>query len=163
MLPVARPWGATCGAEPVTKPSRPADAPFAAMSTLALYPPKRFFGAARKLEGLGLPDYPGHGPGDTGSRMDDVIYEEFKGTGNMELILDRKLAERRIFPALDVLRSGTRREELLLEENTLRMVWTMRRMLAQIGDANSIDLLLNRLSKTPSNADFLTTLSKADL
>jgi len=95
--------------------------------------------------------------------MDDVIYEEFKGTGNAELILDRKLAERRIFPALDVLRSGTRREELLLEENTLRMVWTMRRMLSQIGDANSIDLVLNRLSKTPSNADFLTTLSKADL
>ena len=95
--------------------------------------------------------------------MDDVIYEEFKGTGNAELILDRKLAERRIFPALDVLRSGTRREELLLEDETLRMVWTMRRMLAQIGDANSIDLLLNRLSKTPSNADFLTTLSKADL
>jgi transcription termination factor Rho len=95
--------------------------------------------------------------------MDDVIYEEFKGTGNMELHLDRKLAERRIFPAIDVLRSGTRREELLLEENTLRMVWTMRRMLAQIGEANSIDLVLNRLSKTPSNADFLTTLSKADL
>jgi transcription termination factor Rho len=130
---------------------------------VALYPPKRFFGAARKLEDSGSLTILATALVDTGSRMDDVIYEEFKGTGNAELILDRKLAERRIFPALDVLRSGTRREELLLEENTLRMVWTMRRMLAQIGDANSIDLLLNRLSKTPSNLDFLTTLSKADL
>ncbi|HEX3246150.1 MAG TPA: transcription termination factor Rho [Chloroflexota bacterium] len=130
---------------------------------VALYPPKRFFGAARKLEDSGSLTILATALVDTGSRMDDVIYEEFKGTGNAELILDRKLAERRIFPALDVLRSGTRREELLLEENTLRMVWTMRRMLAQIGDANSIDLVLNRLSKTPSNADFLTTLSKADL
>jgi transcription termination factor Rho len=130
---------------------------------VALYPPKRFFGAARKLENSGSLTILATALIDTGSRMDDVIYEEFKGTGNAELILDRKLAERRIFPALDVLRSGTRREELLLEDNTLRMVWTMRRMLAQIGDANSIDLLLNRLSKTPSNADFLTTLSKADL
>jgi transcription termination factor Rho len=130
---------------------------------VALYPPKRFFGAARKLEDSGSLTILATALVDTGSRMDDVIYEEFKGTGNAELILDRKLAERRIFPALDVLRSGTRREELLLEENTLRMVWTMRRMLAQIGDANSIDLVLNRLSKTPSNADFLATLSKADL
>jgi transcription termination factor Rho len=130
---------------------------------VALYPPKRFFGAARKLENSGSLTILATALIDTGSRMDDVIYEEFKGTGNAELILDRKLAERRIFPALDVLRSGTRREELLLEDETLRMVWTMRRMLAQIGDANSIDLLLNRLSKTPSNADFLTTLSKADL
>jgi transcription termination factor Rho len=130
---------------------------------VALYPPKRFFGAARKLEDSGSLTILATALVDTGSRMDDVIYEEFKGTGNAELILDRKLAERRIFPALDVLRSGTRREELLLEDSTLRMVWTMRRMLSQIGDANSIDLLLNRLSKTPSNADFLTTLSKADL
>jgi transcription termination factor Rho len=130
---------------------------------VALYPPKRFFGAARKLEDSGSLTILATALIDTGSRMDDVIYEEFKGTGNMELILDRKLAERRIFPALDVLRSGTRREELLLPDDTLRMVWTMRRMLAQIGDANSVDLILNRLSKTPSNADFLTTLSKADL
>jgi transcription termination factor Rho len=99
---------------------------------------------------------------DTGSRMDDVIYEEFKGTGNNELHLDRKLAERRIFPAIDVLRSGTRREELLMDETTLKQVWLMRRMLAQIGSADSIDLVLNRLMKTKSNQEFLSTLSKAD-
>ena len=80
--------------------------------------------------------------------MDDVIYEEFKGTGNSELILDRKLAEKRIFPAIDVQRSGTRREELLLEEGTLKMVWTMRRMLSAVGTNEGIELLLNRLAKT---------------
>ena len=80
--------------------------------------------------------------------MDDVIYEEFKGTGNSELILDRKLAEKRIFPSIDVQRSGTRREELLLEEGTLKMVWTMRRMLSAVGTNEGIELLLNRLSKT---------------
>ena len=80
--------------------------------------------------------------------MDDVIYEEFKGTGNSELILDRKLAEKRIFPSIDVQRSGTRREELLLEEGTLKMVWTMRRMLSAVGTNEGIELLLNRLAKT---------------
>ena len=80
--------------------------------------------------------------------MDDVIYEEFKGTGNSELILDRKLAEKRIFPSIDVQRSGTRREELLLEEGTLKMVWTMRRMLSAVGANEGIEILLNRLSKT---------------
>ena len=87
--------------------------------------------------------------------MDDVIYEEFKGTGNSELILDRKLAEKRIFPAIDVLRSGTRREELLLEDGTLKMVWTMRRMLSAVGTNEGIELLLNRLAKTDTNAQFL--------
>ena len=95
--------------------------------------------------------------------MDDVIYEEFKGTGNMELHLDRKLAERRVFPAVDVLRSGTRREELLLEEQTLRMVWTLRRMLAQIGSTDSVELVLSRFAKTPSNREFLATLSKSEV
>ena len=98
---------------------------------IALYPPKRFFGAARNIEEGGSLTIIGTCLVDTGSRMDDVIYEEFKGTGNSELILDRKLAEKRIFPAIDVQRSGTRREELLLEEGTLRMVWTMRRMLSR--------------------------------
>ena len=98
---------------------------------------------------------------DTGSRMDDVIYEEFKGTGNSELILDRKLAEKRIFPAIDVQRSGTRREELLLEEGTLKMVWTMRRMLGAVGTNEGIELLLNRLSKSESNAAFLASLTKS--
>ena len=97
---------------------------------VALYPPKRFFGAARNIESGGSLTIIATCLVDTGSRMDDVIYEEFKGTGNMELALDRKLSEKRIFPAIDVLRSGTRREELLLDENELRMVWTMRRMLS---------------------------------
>jgi transcription termination factor Rho len=95
--------------------------------------------------------------------MDDVIYEEFKGTGNMELQLDRRLAERRIFPAIDVLKSSTRREELLMDELTLRLVWTLRRMLTQVGQAESAELLLTRLSKTTSNREFLATMSKADI
>ncbi len=115
---------------------------------IALYPPKRFFGAARKIEEGGSLTIIGTCLIDTGSRMDDVIYEEFKGTGNSELILDRKLAEKRVFPAIDVQRSGTRREELLLEEGTLRMVWTMRRMLSAVGTNEGIELLLNRLAKT---------------
>ncbi|MDQ5850485.1 MAG: transcription termination factor Rho, partial [Chloroflexota bacterium] len=127
---------------------------------IALYPPKRFFGAARKIEEGGSLTIIGTCLVDTGSRMDDVIYEEFKGTGNMELHLDRKLAERRIFPAIDVLRSGTRREELLMDELMLRQVWLMRRMLAQIGSGDAIEALLNRLTKTPNNKDFLTTLTK---
>jgi transcription termination factor Rho len=128
---------------------------------IALYPPKRFFGAARKLEEGGSLTIIGTCLIDTGSRMDDVIYEEFKGTGNSELILDRKLAEKRVFPAIDVQRSGTRREELLLEEGTLRMVWTMRRMLSAVGTNEGIELLLNRLSKSNSNAEFLASLTKA--
>ena len=128
---------------------------------IALYPPKRFFGAARKIEeGCSLTII-GTCLVDTGSRMDDVIYEEFKGTGNSELILDRKLAEKRIFPAIDVQRSGTRREELLLEEPTLRMVWTMRRMLSAVGTNEGIELLLNRLAKTETNAQFLATLQRS--
>lgn len=129
---------------------------------VALYPPKRFFGAARNIEEGGSLTVIAACLVDTGSRMDDVIYEEFKGTGNMELHLDRKLSDRRIFPAIDVLRSGTRREELLMDEATLKQVWLMRRMLAQIGSADSIELVLNRLMKTKSNEEFLVTLSKAD-
>jgi len=129
---------------------------------VALYPPKRFFGAARKIEEGGSLTVMATCLVDTGSRMDDVIYEEFKGTGNMELHLDRKLADRRIFPALDVLRSGTRREELLMDEQTLRQVWLMRRMLAQIGSQDSIELLLNRLMKTGTNRDFLATLANKE-
>jgi transcription termination factor Rho len=127
---------------------------------IALYPPKRFFGAARKIEEGGSLTIIGTCLIDTGSRMDDVIYEEFKGTGNSELILDRKLAEKRVFPAIDVQRSGTRREELLLEEPTLKMVWTMRRMLSAVGTNEGIELLLNRLAKTDSNAAFLASLTK---
>jgi transcription termination factor Rho len=131
------------------------------LDPIALYPPKRFFGAARKIEEGGSLTIIGTCLVDTGSRMDDVIYEEFKGTGNSELILDRRLAEKRIFPAIDVMRSGTRREELLLEEGTLRMVWTMRRMLSAVGTNEGIELLLNRLSKTQTNAEFLAGLTKS--
>src|SRR6266542_2750007 len=128
---------------------------------IALYPPKRFFGAARNIEEGGSLTIIGTCLIDTGSRMDDVIYEEFKGTGNSELILDRKLSEKRIFPAIDVQRSGTRREELLLEDGTLKMVWTMRRMLSAVGTNEGIELLLNRLSKTENNTQFLATLTKS--
>jgi transcription termination factor Rho len=127
---------------------------------VALYPPKRFFGAARNIEGGGSLTIISTCLVDTGSRMDDVIYEEFKGTGNMELHLDRKLAERRIYPAIDVQRSGTRREELLLDENALRQVWTMRRMVSMLGGTEGTELVLGRLSKTGTNEEFLATLNK---
>ncbi|HEV2527805.1 MAG TPA: transcription termination factor Rho [Thermomicrobiales bacterium] len=127
---------------------------------VALYPPKRFFGAARNIEGGGSLTVVSTCLIDTGSRMDDVIYEEFKGTGNMELHLDRKLAERRIYPALDIQRSGTRREELLLDDATLRQVWTMRRMVSMLGGSEGTELVLSRMVKTTTNAEFLETLNK---
>jgi transcription termination factor Rho len=127
---------------------------------VALYPPKRFFGAARNIEGGGSLTIVSTCLIDTGSRMDDVIYEEFKGTGNMELHLDRKLAERRIYPSIDIQRSGTRREELLLDESTLRQVWTMRRMVSMLGGSEGTELLLGRLSKTQTNDEFLETLNR---
>lgn len=127
---------------------------------VALYPPKRFFGAARNIEGGGSLTIIATCLIDTGSRMDDVIYEEFKGTGNMELHLDRKLAERRIYPAIDVQRSGTRREDLLLDDATLKQVWTMRRMVSMLGGSEGTELVLSRLSKTKKNDEFLVTLNK---
>jgi len=130
----------------------------------ALYPPKHFFGAARTIEEGGSLTIMATCLVDTGSRMDDVIYEEFKGTGNMELMLSRRLAERRIFPAFDIERSGTRREELLLEPETLARVWTMRRMLDAIGGGpDAIIPLLERLARTRSNKEFLATLHKESL
>src|SRR6266498_1447889 len=122
---------------------------------VALYPPKRFFGAARNIENGGSLTIIATCLVDTGSRMDDVIYEEFKGTGNSELILDRKLAEKRIFPSIDVQRSGTRREELLLDENTLKQVWLMRRMLHPLSSIDAMEFLRDRLGKTASNEEFL--------
>ncbi len=132
---------------------------------IALYPPKRFFGAARNCEEGGSLTVIATCLVDTGSRMDDVIFEEFKGTGNMELRLDRRLAERRIWPAIDVLGSSTRREELLLDEQTLKQVYTVRRMVSMIA-ANSpnptegTERLLERLARTRDNAEFLATLTK---
>lgn len=126
----------------------------------ALYPPKRFFGAARNSEEGGSLTILGTALIDTGSRMDDLIYEEFKGTGNMELHLDRKLGEKRIFPAIDVERSGTRQEELLFTPDEYKMVVTMRRMLSVLGPDERTQILIDRLGKTASNADFLAGLSK---
>ena len=128
---------------------------------VALYPPKRFFGAARALEEGGSLTIIATCLVDTGSKMDDVIYEEFKGTGNMELHLDRKLAEKRLFPAIDITRSGTRREELLLEPTTLRQVWAMRRMVSMLGENEGAELMLTRMARTRSNQDFLATLNKS--
>ncbi len=128
---------------------------------MALYPPKRFFGAARNIEEGGSLTIIATCLVDTGSRMDDVIYEEFKGTGNMELHLDRKLAERRIYPAIDVQRSGTRREELLLDPETLRQVWLMRRMISMLGEVEGMELLISRLRKTKTNREFLATLNSS--
>ena len=127
----------------------------------ALYPPKRFFGAARNLEEGGSLTIIATCLVDTGSRMDDVIYEEFKGTGNMEMHLNRKLAERRIFPAIDIERTSTRREELLLDKEVLSRVWTLRRMIDALGGGpEAVEPVLERLRKTHSNAEFLATLNR---
>ena len=128
---------------------------------MALFPAKKFFGAARKIEGGGSLTIIGTCLVDTGSRMDDLIYEEFKGTGNMELHLDRKLAERRIFPAIDLTRSGTRQEELLYDKDDLPKVVTMRRMLDLMGDDERTELFLQKLRETDDNKTFLATLAKA--
>ena len=132
---------------------------------VALYPPKRFFGAARNAEDGGSLTILAACIVDTGSRMDDVIYEEFKGTGNMEVHLDRKLSEARIYPAVDISRSGTRREELLLDEETLRQVWLLRRMVSMIAVdsmqySEAAAKVLERLSKSENNKEFLANLSK---
>jgi transcription termination factor Rho len=131
------------------------------MDPAALYPPKRFFGAARNIEEGGSLTIIATALVDTGSRMDDVIYEEFKGTGNMELILNRKLAERRIFPAFDIERSGTRAEEKLLDAETLAKVYTLRRMIDAMGGGQEAILpIIERLSRTRDNREFLDTLTK---
>ena len=134
---------------------------------VALYPPKRFFGAARNTEEGGSLTILAACLVDTGSRMDDVIYEEFKGTGNMEVHLDRRLAERRIYPAIDIGRSGTRREELILDETTLKQVWLLRRIVTMISsdaskDSEATEKVLERLRKTKSNREFLSTLGKTE-
>jgi len=126
----------------------------------ALYPAKRFFGAARNCEEGGSLTIIGTALVETGSRMDDLIYEEFKGTGNMELHLDRKFAERRIFPAIHVEKSGTRKDELLIEDKNLSKIVTMRRMLEVLGPDEGTPTIIDRLAKAESNDDFLTSLSK---
>ena len=130
---------------------------------VALYPPKKFIGAARNIEEGGSLTIIANCLVDTGSRMDEVIYEEFKGTGNMELHLDRRLAERRYFPAVDILRSGTRREELLFSEETMKQILLLRRMVSLVsndGSASATERVLERLAKTNDNKEFLNNLNK---
>lgn len=128
---------------------------------VALYPAKKFFGAARKIENKGSLTIIGTCLVDTGSRMDDLIYEEFKGTGNMELHLDRKLADRRIFPSINVTLSGTRQEELLYGKEILQQIYTLRRMLDMVSDEERTETLLERLKRTKDNKEFLDGLKVA--
>lgn len=125
----------------------------------ALQHPKRFFGAARNVEDGGSLTIIATALVDTGSKMDDVIFEEFKGTGNTELVLDRRMVEKRIWPAIDVNRSGTRREELLLDPEELKRIWILRRVLNDMNPAEAMDLLVTRLRKTKTNAEFLATMN----
>jgi transcription termination factor Rho len=126
----------------------------------ALYPPKKFFGAARNIENGGSLTILASALVETGSKMDEVIFEEFKGTGNMELRLSRSLADKRIFPAVDVNASGTRREEILIAPDELKIVWKLRRVMAALDQQQAIELLLGKLKETSSNAEFLLTVQK---
>jgi transcription termination factor Rho len=130
------------------------------VDSAALYPPKKFFGAARNIENGGSLTILATALVETGSRMDEVIFEEFKGTGNMELKLDRQLANRRIFPAVDVNNSGTRKEEILLAPEELRIMWKLRRVLAALDSQQGIELLLDRLRKTKTNYEFLSQVQQ---
>ncbi len=125
----------------------------------ALQRPKRFFGAARNIEEGGSLTIMATALIDTGSRMDDVIFEEFKGTGNMEVHLDRKLVDKRVFPAIDINKSGTRKDELLLPKDELNRVWILRKVLSPLSPTESVELLLDRLSKAKTNADFLSSMN----
>ncbi|MEV5901521.1 transcription termination factor Rho, partial [Streptomyces sp. NPDC052127] len=130
------------------------------VDSTALYPPKRFFGAARNIEDGGSLTILATALVDTGSRMDEVIFEEFKGTGNMELKLDRKLADKRIFPAVDVDASGTRKEEILLGNEELAVTWKLRRVLHALDQQQAIELLLDKMKQTKSNGEFLMQIQK---
>jgi transcription termination factor Rho len=125
----------------------------------ALQKPKRFFGAARNIEEGGSLTIIATALIETGSRMDEVIFEEFKGTGNNELVLDRKIAEKRIFPAIDINKSGTRKEELLLEKNVLQRVWILRKFLSPLSPAESMEFLLDKISKTKTNKEFIESMN----
>jgi transcription termination factor Rho len=126
----------------------------------ALHKPKRFFGAARNVEEGGSLTIVATALIDTGSRMDEVIFEEFKGTGNMEIQLDRNLFQRRIYPAIDIKRSNTRKEELLVEDDELKRVWLMRKALSDLDSVEAMQLLIDRIKKTKTNKEFLENMSK---
>lgn len=125
----------------------------------ALHRPKRFFGAARNIEGGGSLTIIATALIDTGSRMDEVIFEEFKGTGNLEIVLDRKLADRRIFPAIDINRSGTRKEELLIAGPDLNRIWILRKLLSPLNPVDAMEFLLDKMQGTKDNADFLDSMN----
>ena len=126
----------------------------------ALQKPKRFFGAARKIENGGSLTIIATALTETGSKMDEVIFEEFKGTGNMELQLDRKIANRRIFPAVDLAASSTRRDDLLLSKDTLQRLWVLRKHLADMNPVEAMEFLLNQMSKTQTNEEFLISMNR---
>jgi len=125
----------------------------------ALQRPKRFFGAARNIEEGGSLTIVATALVDTGSRMDEVIFEEFKGTGNMEIALDRRLADKRVFPAIDIKKSGTRKEELLLKEEILNRVWILRKLLSSLNPVDSMEFLLDKMSGTADNKFFLSSMN----
>ncbi|MCP3953400.1 MAG: transcription termination factor Rho, partial [Desulfobacterales bacterium] len=125
----------------------------------ALQRPKRFFGAARNIEEGGSLSIIATALVDTGSRMDEVIFEEFKGTGNMEIQLDRRLADKRVFPAIDIKKSGTRKEELLLPEETLNRVWILRKLLSSLNPVDSLEFLLEKMNGTGDNQEFLDSMN----
>jgi len=131
---------------------------FGGVDSNALHRPKRFFGAARNIEEGGSLTIIGTALVETGSRMDEVIFEEFKGTGNMEIVLDRRLSDRRIFPAMDINRSGTRKEELLLKNGELNKVWILRKFLAEMSPVEGMEFLLDRVKKTKNNKTFLDSM-----
>jgi transcription termination factor Rho len=133
------------------------------VDSTALYPPKRFFGAARNIEHGGSLTILAAALIETGSRMDEVIFEEFKGTGNMELRLRRELAEKRLFPAVDVDASSTRKEEILLSPEELKIVWQLRRVLHALEPQQALELLMEQMRKTKSNAEFLLQVQKTTL
>jgi len=126
----------------------------------ALHKPKRFFGAARNIEHGGSLTIMATALIDTGSRMDEVIFEEFKGTGNMEIHLDRKLADKRVFPAMDINRSGTRKEELLMDQATLNRMWILRKLLSPLSPIDSMEFILDKIQGTESNADFMANMNQ---
>ncbi len=129
------------------------------MDSNALQRPKRFFGSARNIEEGGSLTIIATALIDTGSRMDDVIFEEFKGTGNSEIILDRKLVDKRTFPAIDIQRSGTRKEELLIPKEDLTRIWVLRKVLNPLSPVEAMELLIERLAKTTTNGEFLAKMS----
>ncbi len=133
------------------------------LDSSALYLPKRFFGAARNIEEGGSLTIIATALVETGSRMDDVIFEEFKGTGNMELRLDRELSENRIFPAIDIRKSGTRKEELLLQKENLQRIWLLRRALSSQSSLGAVKLVINKLKKTKKNREFLSSIKEQDI